>query len=145
MAKSITIKIIDNSDKVLDEFEDAVKRALMTCGLEAQGKAIEIITRNRNVDTGLLRSSIAYALGGESATPQSYRADVYGDGSGSYSGKAPNDEKGKYTVYIGTNVEYAQNIECGTSKNPSGWPFLTPAVKNYKDKYKKIIKEELGG
>lgn len=144
MAKGITIKITDNSDYVLDEFEDAVKRALLACGLEAQGKAIDIITAKGAVDTGLLRSSIAFALGGESATPQTYKADVYGDGSGSYSGTAPKDEDGKYTVYLGTNVEYAQVVECGANGRTAK-PFIAPAVENYTSKYKTIIKEELGG
>ena len=145
MAKGITIKITDNSDYVLDEFEDAVKRALLACGLEAQGKAIDIITAKGAVDTGLLRATIAFALGGESATPQTYRADVYGDGSGSYvGGTAPKDEDGKYTVYLGTNVEYAQEIECG-GNGRTARPFLAPAVSNYASKYRTIIKGELEG
>lgn len=144
MSNGISIKITDHSDEVLDEFEDAVKRALQACGLEAQSKAKKQLKANGSVDTGLLRSSIAFALGGESPTPQTYKADVYGDGSGSYSGKAPNDEKGKYTVYIGTNVEYAQIVECG-GNGRTAKPYLVPAVKNYASKYKKIFKEELGG
>ena len=87
MADGITIKITDNSNHYLDELEKAVKRALLTCGLEARGNATDIITANGSVDTGLLRASIAFALGGETATPQTYRADVYGDGNGNYSGR----------------------------------------------------------
>lgn len=144
MANGISIKITDHSDDVLDEFEDAVKRALTACGVEAQKVATDIITANGAVDTGLLRSSIAFALGGGTATPQTYRADVYGDGSGNYSGKAPEDSGGKYTVYLGTNVEYAQQIEYG-GNGRNARPFISPAIKDYASKYRTIVKEELGG
>lgn len=144
MADGISLRITDNSDEVLDELESAAKRALMVCGQKAQDNAVTIITRNGNVDTGLLRNSIAFAIGGKAANPSSYSASD-GSASGKYSGSAPSDSDGKYTVYLGTNVEYAQNIECGTSLHPNGWPFIVPAIKDYADKYKRIFKEELGG
>ena len=133
------IKITDNSDKVREELEEAVERALLTCGIEAQGKARDLCP----YVTGLLRNSIAYALGGEEAVPSTYKADK-SDDSGSYSGTAPADDKGKRTVWLGTNVEYAQKVETGTGQKKAE-PFIAPAVSDYASKYESIIKKELGG
>lgn len=46
------------------------------------------------------------------------------------------------SAYIGTNVEYAQYQEFGTSRQ-KGTPFLRPAVENHLDEYKKIAENEL--
>ena len=63
------------------------------------------------VDTGRLRNSIEHHLIGDD------------------------------TVAIQTNVEYAVYQEMGTSRNPSGHPFLKPAGVNHVMEYKKIIEE----
>lgn len=43
------------------------------------------------------------------------------------------------TVYIGTNVEYAAAVECGTShQRPQ--PYLKPAATQHTDEYKTIAK-----
>lgn len=131
------IKFTDNSDKVKEELEKAVERALLYCGIEAQGKARDLCP----YDTGLLRNSIAYALGGEEAVPTTYKADK-GDESGSYSGTAPADDEGVRTVWLGTNVEYAQKVELGIGQKAE--PYIEPAVADYASKYKEIIEKELG-
>ena len=46
------------------------------------------------------------------------------------------------SAYIGTNVEYGQYIELGTSKMAAR-PFLRNAITNYTDDYKHIIEEGL--
>ena len=46
------------------------------------------------------------------------------------------------TEYIGTNVEYAQDVEFGTSKQKAQ-PYLKPAVTNHIDEYKRIVKSTL--
>ena len=66
-------------------------------------------------DTGLLRNSIAYARAGEGASPFSYKADRGGE-SGEYTGIAPQDKEGTYTVYIGTKVECAEAVALGIGK-----------------------------
>lgn len=48
------------------------------------------------------------------------------------------------TVTIGTNVEYAQFVEEGTSRKEAK-PFLRPAVENHLDKYQAIVEKELKG
>ena len=86
MANQITVSITDNSDAVRRELDDAIEKALMEIGIEAEAHAKEIITEKGAVDTGRLRNSITHALDGTKA------------------------------VHVGTNVEYAPFIEMGTSR-----------------------------
>lgn len=62
------------------------------------------------VDTGRLRNSITHVV-------------------------KPNEK----TVYIGTNVEYAAAVECGTSRQRPQ-PYLKPAATQHTDEYKTIAK-----
>ena len=153
----------DYSADVLNEFHDAVLRALERCGEQAEGYAKDLAP----VDTGLLRNSITHAISGEAPAVKSYRADKPKPGrknSGSYSGTAPKEEGG-LSVYIGTNVEYAPYVELGTGKHTEGgrpkpwgytddegnahWtagnpaqPFLAPAVKDHVQTYRNIMEDE---
>lgn len=52
------IKITDNSGKVKEELEAAVKKALTACGLTAQSYAKNLCP----VDTGNLRNSLTYEV-----------------------------------------------------------------------------------
>ena len=45
-------------------------------------------------------------------------------------------------VYIGTNVEYAQFEEEGTSRRPPH-PYLRPAAEGHMDEWQKILEDEL--
>lgn len=47
------------------------------------------------------------------------------------------------TMQIGTNVEYAEYVECGTVKQDAQ-PYLQPALAQNADKYTSIIKSTLG-
>lgn len=106
------VKIIDNSDEVLDEFQRKVGLALKAIGVTAEGYAKE----DCPVDTGRLRNSIANEV-----------ADA---------------EK---AVYIGTNVEYAQEVEFNDKvKHRTGKAhFLRDAATKHGDEYNEIIKEIL--
>lgn len=66
------------------------------------------------VDTGRLRNSITHA------------------------------PENKYTEVIGTNVEYAAYVECGTSRQRAQ-PYLKPALINHIGEYENIIKSLLSG
>ena len=130
-------KMTSHKDEVLDELDLRVEIALEKVGLEAEKYA----KMKCPVDTGLLHNSITHALDGQEPAISSYR-DNPEKQSGSYSGATPKEPEGKRTVYIGTNVEYAQDVEFGTSKQKAQ-PYLKPAVTNHIDEYKKIVKSTL--
>lgn len=163
----VKIEITDNSAEVLEEFQAACKRALVKCGLAAEGFAKKLCT----VDTGFLRNSITWALAGEPPSASSYNADRPNKSGvvrkGSYSGSAPMTSNG-LTVYVGTNVEYGVYIENGTGKHYAGgrktrwsykdakgkWhvtggntakPFIQPAVADHVSEFRTIIESELQG
>lgn len=66
------------------------------------------------VDTGRLRNSITHVIDG-----------------------------GELSTYIGTNVEYARYVHNGTSRQKAQ-PFLTDAVNQNADKYRRIFEAALG-
>lgn len=78
-AKKMNIKITDNSNKILEELDSAVLKALTTVGL----MAVNYAKTSCPVDTGRLRASICYALSGESPSISSYTDDS-GEQGGEY-------------------------------------------------------------
>ncbi len=147
----IEISLTDNSDLIKDALEDQIEQALIAIGITAENNAKREITRavydtpesKTYVRTGRLRNSITFALAGQEANSPTYRSD---DGSKSYTyeGRAPNIGGNEHAVYIGSNVEYAASVELGTSKMRAR-PYLRPAVANYADEYKKLVKQALSG
>lgn len=133
-------RYVDNSKKVLEEFDNALDRALIRIGLSAEGYAKKALTTQGAVDTGLLRNSITFAVTGENANIGAYKADK-GDGSGSYSGSIPSEKR--KAVYIGTNVEYAAYVELGTVRTKAK-PYLKPAATEHSTVYKRIMEDEMG-
>lgn len=125
----------------IGEFEKALEsvslRALTMCGMVAERSA-KIAAP---VDTGFLRNSVTYAVGGQAPAISTYKDDP-GKQSGSYSGTAPEDSGDVKSVYLGTNIEYAQYVENGTSKMAAR-PFIRPAIANNTEKFKKIIQSEM--
>ncbi len=124
----------DYSADVLNEFHDAVLRALERCGEQAEGYAKDLAP----VDTGNLRNSISHKVDdGEPAvyigSNVEYAAYVE-LGTGKYT------EGGRPTpwVYQDDNGNWHW-----TAGNPAQ-PFLAPAVKDHQNTYRKIIKDEMG-
>lgn len=135
----IDVKVTDYSDLVLQAFEVSCLRALTTIGETAVGYATKLV----RVDTGLLKNSITYAIEGNPAAKSSYKADR-GDGKGTYTGVAPNDNT--HTVYIGTNVVYAKTIEFGDAgRNRTAYPYLKPTINDHTTEYRQIIRDQIGG
>lgn len=131
------VKLEDNTQKVLSEAERAAKLALEAIGALAEGFAKE----DCPVDTGLLRNSITWALGGESPRAGSYKADV-GDGEGEYEGKLPDDSGSQHSVYIGTNVIYAAVQEYKDLNHKSGKAhFLKDAIANHSSEYESLARD----
>ena len=135
------ITFTSHKKELEQQLDGALDRALQTVGMMGESQAKRNLTANKSVDTGLLRNSITYARGGKPANISSYKADK-GDGSGSYSGVMGKDSKDQYSVYIGTNVEYAPYVELGTSRS-SPKPYLHPAANTVGSKMESIIKAEL--
>jgi HK97 gp10 family phage protein len=117
----ITVSLTDNSDLIKDALEDQLEQALIAVGITAENNAKKEITRavydtpesKSYVRTGRLRNSLTHAV-------------------------AMNEK----AVYIGSNVEYAAPVELGTSKMRAR-PYLRPAVTNYTDEYKNLVKQAL--
>ena len=140
---SMAFEMTDYSDDVKSKIESAIKTALKAVGVQAVAHAVTYITASSAVDTGLLRNSITFALGGEAPAKSTYSGGKgvhsgRAGGNGSYSGNAPADTSTEKSVYIGTNVYYAPYVELGTVKMAKR-PFIRPAVENFQDKYRQIF------
>lgn len=123
----------DYSADVLNEFHDAVLRALERCGEQAEGYAKDLAP----VDTGNLRNSISHKVDdGEPAvyigSNTSYAAYVE-LGTGKYT------EGGRPTPWVYRDDEGNWHWTRG---NPAQ-PFLAPAVKDHPQTYRNIIADEL--
>lgn len=127
--------LVDNSDKVLREFDRKIALACELIGVEAERYAKE----DCPVNTGRLKNSITYAVKegqglanqepGEQADPDEYRKLT---------------EPEEKTVYIGTNVKYAPPVELRDVNHKSGKAhFLRDAVAHHGKKYEEIAKKTL--
>ena len=123
----------DYSADVLNEFHDAVLRALERCGEQAEGYAKDLAP----VDTGNLRNSISHQVDdGEPAvyigSNTSY-APYVELATGIYA------EGGRPTPWV---YQDANGNWHWTRGNPAQ-PFLKPAVADHTKTYSNIIKSEL--
>lgn len=125
------VEIIDNTGKILDEFKDKMSTIMSALGEEGVKHAKE----GCPVDTGRLRNSITYAT--SKYKGQGSYADedgnIYDDSSAS---SLPPDG----LVVIGTNVEYAQDVELNHPRNSH---FLRNGVINHKDEIEALAKKLL--
>lgn len=123
----------DYSDDVLNEFHDAVLRALERCGEQAEGYAKDLAP----VDTGNLRNSISHKV--DDGEPAVY--------IGSNTSYAPYVELAT-GIYAegGRPTPWVYQDDNGnwhwTRGNPAQ-PFLKPAVADHPQTYSNIIKDEL--
>ena len=120
-------------------FERAVEKALRLVGGQGERIAKETITEMGAVDTGLLRNSITFAIGGGPANATEYASDS-GATTGAYEGEMPSDHGGDHTVYIGTNVYYAPYVEFGTRKMAAR-PFLSQGVMGSRHELEQVFQE----
>lgn len=144
----VNVTFTSHIDAFYDEFDPAVRKALEEIGIEAEAHAKEIMrdmSPKPPIDTGYLRNSVTWAIGGGNPNAKNYKADKENKQGiireGSYSGTAP--KKDQPCVYLGTNVEYAPPVEFGTSKMPAR-AFIRPAVEDFGDEYKEIVENNLG-
>lgn len=151
---SVSFEVSSNLYVALRASDEALQKAARMIGGSVEGHAKSLCP----YDTGLLRNSITFAIGGEAPAITSYTADnpkPDRKSSGEYSGTAPADKEGEVTVYIGTNVEYAPYLELGHRQQPgrfvpaikkklkAAWvparPFLRPALENNRAEIEQII------
>lgn len=132
----MAVTFTDNSDIVLEAFDDACLRALERCGLQGEGYSKDLCP----VDTGALRNSISHkVVPSEPAayigTNQEYAAYVE-FGTGRYSTTGGGTPKEKW-AYVGDDGKY----HIGKPMKPQ--PYLKPAVADHVGTYRNIIKDEL--
>lgn len=145
MAKEMTFTVIDNSDLVKQATSRQIKQALIAIGamVETHAKANYV-----PVDTGRLKNSITFALAGDVANIRYYRPDRYlpdDNQSRPYLGVAPPDQQTDVrSVYVGSNVEYAEIVEFGTSGRTARH-YLRDAVNNHMEEYKSLAVRALSG
>lgn len=125
----------DYSAEVLNEFHDAVLRALERCGEQAEGYAKDLAP----VDTGNLRNSISHKV--DESEPAVYigtnvsYAPYVELATGIYA------EGGRPTPWVYRDEEGKFHWTAG---NPAK-PYLAPAVKDHTKTYRDIIENELKG
>ena len=131
---------------------ESIEEALEIIGLRAESYA----KLKCPVDTGLLRNSIAHAVGGAKVGIGAEKETLYKSSNpddkghmhlGVYTGRTPK-KKGEYTVYVGTNVEYAPyvemgHIQAGSGKHVPAQPYIKPAIVDHLDEYKQILENTL--
>ena len=124
------MKGYDNTGKAIDAVLNATKTALMAAATDVHGQAVELAP----VDTGNLKGSLSWTVGGEVGGLNS--------GGGKASKGAPKratPDQGVHktdatdTAYIGTNIEYSMWLEYGTSKM-AAQAYLRPAL-DAREKY----------
>lgn len=123
----------DNSAEVLDEFHDAVLRALERCGEQAEGYAKDLCPKV----TGNLQNSISHRV--DDDEPAAY--------IGTNVEYAPYVELGTGKYYPGGRptpwvYKDAKGNWHWTAGNPAQ-PFLKPAVADYAQTYRNIIEDEM--
>jgi HK97 gp10 family phage protein len=121
-------KLKSNRKEVLRGSEEAVERGLAAIGMRAVTYTHRPKERGGTpVDTGRLRNSIAWAT-----------ASQGGGGTDAPSGGGADDR----TVIIGTNVEYGEVVEEGTSKRKPAH-MLRNALTDGSDEYARIMEAAL--
>lgn len=112
----------DNTKYVTEAIDHALAEALDEIGQKVVNDAQQICP----VDTGRLRNSISYKLGGGGFSFPGMGASV------------------GHEVTVGSDVEYAAYVELGTSRTPAQ-PFLGPAARKNAGNYRDVIKKHMGG
>lgn len=102
----INISIQDNTELILKASELQIQQALFKMGENAVRSVVDYMSKpdftgKDIVDTGRLRASISFATSEFMSNPNEDGINFKAD---------------KYTTIVGTNVEYANYVELGTSK-----------------------------
>ena len=134
------VKFIDNSDKVLSEFDRSVRNALTAIGMTAERYAKK--DPQMPVRTGRARNSITYAT--KERSGQSITFSYKKNGKSVQDSTQIGGGVGDSEVYIGSNVEYFPNIELG-SPTIAARHVLQRAATTHSEEYKELTKKALKG
>lgn len=141
------VSFTDNSGKYIDEKNKAVERVLVALGVHLEGEAKDELENSpRRIDTGRLRGSIVYATATEhSQGTGATKASKYWP----YKKPPANPKDWKVqstpepdTVYVGTNVDYAEYVHEGTQRTKAN-RFLKNAFVRNETQIKEYITDEL--
>lgn len=129
----MSVRLVDNSGRILGLLDAAKARALERCGLQGEGYAKDLAP----VATGNLRNGISHRADEDSAYVGSnteYAAYVeMGTGKYAQGGGRPTP-----WVYQDANGNWHRT----EGQRPQ--PFIKPAVADHKQTYINIIKDEMG-
>ena len=127
-ASSVKVSVKSHQDEITESIKDAIETALTEIGLVAQRYASESCP----VKTGRLAGSITYATKKEKSDVRPPK-----DGEANPSdGVSQKQVQDKYTVVIGSNVEYAEIMEL---KHATNNRFLTKAANGHRKEYGEIL------
>ena len=125
---SINVRFENNLPQFERELKDKKQLISYAWGLKLMSLASQIITRNGQVVTGRLRSSISFITVNKSGSNG-------GSGDEILTGSSGDDG----TVIIGSNLPYAKKVEFTSRKGQ----YLKPACTDYTDSLENIAKEIL--
>ena len=128
------VRLTDNLDEVMEATEEAIEKALIQVGIEAQTNVSNLAA----VVTGRLAASITYAtqtMHGEPDRDRLEESEVLKDTDYRMHGTPE-----RHTVVVGTNVEYAKAREYGPGRSPH---YIQRGLQDNTNKYKEIFSEEL--
>lgn len=130
------VKYVSHIKEVNRTIDAGILAGLSAVGAFVEYAAVQNITENPNVDTGRLRGSITYNIDGKGSRVNAH----YPDNADASDAVEKSDSK--YTVNVGSNVEYAARIEfIGGKGKPVG--FLRKAVDENIANIQKILSNEM--
>lgn len=130
------VKLTSNVDAVLKATDEAIEKALITIGIEAQSN----VSTRAAVVTGRLAASINYATRTQKGSQN--RSYLRQGNKAKESDSSPRGTPDKHTVVVGTNVEYAKIREYGPGRSPH---YIRRGLQENANQYKNILIEELKG
>jgi len=128
--------IDDNSEEVLQKFNDAILRALERMGEQAEGYAVNDLVP---VDTGALKNSITHKVDEAAKAVYIGTNMEYGPYVELGTGKYAEGGGGRPTPWVYQDSE--GNWHHTRGQEPQ--PYLRPAVKDHAQTYRNILEEEL--
>ena len=137
---SFSVHFENNRKLIEEELKKALEKCLYAIGVTSVAKVVEYMSKpdftgKDIVDTGRLRASISFITPERESGPNSTEATI----ADTLTGRSP-----ELTVYIGSNVEYADYVNNGTSKQPAR-QFLQNGINLAYPEFEKLIEEILKG